>query len=474
MKAFIDRIIVGAILLGLAYAMPRLALVFIALAVLYFGFRWYQESPALARSRAARKAKDLYRAAMRLSASQGLPDTDTFQAKVWKRVTQQLGDIYPTLSIVAGFPSVIRAVYEGERLGQIPEPPEDATTLDYARYCDDTSALIKKLGAPGLAESAVNAVTQALVGFTRQLPSMALQSKDAHQKAMAQGPADMEFSIRLLDTLPNPGGAVQAFAMPFFSAEAVAYGLFGRVRDQLNRNAFAMSGVPYPPAEGASPKVTNPQDHKGTADEVAAGYLRHTPFLDLLARDIPFEISDSARFEHHWIVAGSGHGKTQTLQYLIAKDLERVAILEQARKFNVGMVLAHQYVGQLSPKLQESFSANTSIKFAGGVSDKDARTLAHMLRCSPEFILDQTKGHFAASVRGLTTGAVSLEVPFGHLEAMPRMTEAEADNVLASMRDHYAVFWEEMGRTAPSAAEDVGPVVNVVQVPVSTEPAKEW
>ncbi|MCH8333191.1 hypothetical protein IIC65_04600, partial [Candidatus Sumerlaeota bacterium] len=43
-------------------------------------------------------------------------------------------------------------------------------------------------------------------------------------------------------------------------------------------------------------------------------------------------------------------------------------ILSQARKFNVGMVLAHQYIGQLDPKLQEAFSANTSIKFAGGVS----------------------------------------------------------------------------------------------------------
>ena len=36
-------------------------------------------------------------------------------------------------------------------------------------------------------------------------------------------------------------------------------------------------------------------------------------------------IPQSARFEHHWIVAGSGHGKTQTLQYLIGQDLERVA-----------------------------------------------------------------------------------------------------------------------------------------------------
>jgi hypothetical protein len=56
-------------------------------------------------------------------------------------------------------------------------------------------------------------------------------------------------------------------------------------------------------------------------------------------------------------------------------------ILSQARKYNVGMVLAHQYLGQLEPKLQDAFAANTSVKFAGGVSNKDARALAPMLGC---------------------------------------------------------------------------------------------
>ena len=37
-------------------------------------------------------------------------------------------------------------------------------------------------------------------------------------------------------------------------------------------------------------------------------------------------------------------------------------ILSQARKYGVGMVLAHQYLGQLSAGLQEAFAANTSIK----------------------------------------------------------------------------------------------------------------
>lgn len=114
-------------------------------------------------------------------------------------------------------------------------------------------------------------------------------------------------------------------------------------------------------------------------------------------------------------------------------------ILSQARKFNVGMVLAHQYLGQLDPKLQEAFAANTAIKFAGGVSNKDARALAPMLGCSPELIESRPKASFAASVRGLTTGALPLQFPLGYMEDLPRMTKGERAELQSAMRDRYAV-----------------------------------
>ncbi len=125
-------------------------------------------------------------------------------------------------------------------------------------------------------------------------------------------------------------------------------------------------------------------------------------------------------------------------------DQNVALILEQARKFQVGMVLAHQYIGQLSPKLQESFAANTSIKFAGGVSDRDARALAGMLRCTPSFIEEQKKGHFAAFVRNHTEHAVSIGVPFGQIESMPHMSDAEWQRVRAQMRERYAVHYSEV------------------------------
>jgi hypothetical protein len=131
-------------------------------------------------------------------------------------------------------------------------------------------------------------------------------------------------------------------------------------------------------------------------------------------------------------------------------------ILSSARKYNVGMVLAHQYLGQLEPKLQESFAANTGIKFAGGVSNRDARALALMLGCEPGLIEAQPKLSFAASIRGVTKGALPLQFPRGHLEAMERMTDAEHEALRDAMRARYAVHYIELAgvRTAVSASNE--------------------
>lgn len=160
-------------------------------------------------------------------------------------------------------------------------------------------------------------------------------------------------------------------------------------------------------------------------------------------------------------------------------------ILAQARKYNVGMVLAHQYLGQLEPKLQEAFAANTAIKFAGGVSAKDARSLAPMLYCQPELIEAQPKGSFAAHVRGQTKGAVPLSFPFGHMEALPKMDKAERAILQQAMRDRYAVHHSELGKAEAvvepeevDAAENSSTASSEAEGPLSghidTAPGEQW
>jgi len=129
-------------------------------------------------------------------------------------------------------------------------------------------------------------------------------------------------------------------------------------------------------------------------------------------------------------------------------------ILSQARKYNVGMVLAHQYLGQLDPKLQEAFSANTSIKFAGGVSAKDARALAPMLYCEPGLIESQAKGSFASYIRGVTKSALPLTFPFGYLEGQPQISMSQREALQETMRARYAVHYSELEADSQNTPEE--------------------
>ena len=124
-------------------------------------------------------------------------------------------------------------------------------------------------------------------------------------------------------------------------------------------------------------------------------------------------------------------------------------ILSQARKYQVGMVLAHQYLGQLSNGLQEAFEANTSIKLAGGVSARDARALASQISADPDMIQRQPKGSFATYIRGLTERAVPMSFPFFVLEKLQRASAERRNAIREYSRAHYA-------EPLPTASHDGG------------------
>ena len=151
-------------------------------------------------------------------------------------------------------------------------------------------------------------------------------------------------------------------------------------------------------------------------------------------------------------------------------------ILQQARKYSVGLVTASQFLGQMEPKLQEAVAANTSIKFAGGVSAKDARTLAPMMYCDPSLIESQPKGGFAAYVRGTTKGAVPLQFPLGFMERLEQMDTAARQALTDQMRTRYSVHISEVQTNTaaePTTAPPEEPSPQEVEQP-DTEPGDQW
>jgi hypothetical protein len=135
-------------------------------------------------------------------------------------------------------------------------------------------------------------------------------------------------------------------------------------------------------------------------------------------------------------------------------DQNLETLLSQARKFSLGVLFAHQNLDQLTSELRASVAANTSIKLAGGVSDKDARALASDMRTTADFITGMTKRprstDFACYVRNYTANAVRLTIPFGALEAAPTMSAEEQAKLVTRNRERCAASPDRLRQDATS------------------------
>jgi hypothetical protein len=116
-------------------------------------------------------------------------------------------------------------------------------------------------------------------------------------------------------------------------------------------------------------------------------------------------------------------------------------ILNQARKYKVGLTLAHQHLDQLSTRLRSTLLTNTSVKMAGGVSVKDAKALADELHTTPEFVTNMKRrggaSEFALWVKHVTPHAIRLTVPLGFLERQHALDEEDYELLLAENRAKY-------------------------------------
>ena len=144
-------------------------------------------------------------------------------------------------------------------------------------------------------------------------------------------------------------------------------------------------------------------------------------------------------------------------QDFIRRDPKIPVILDQARKLNVALVLAHQRLQQLQPYVLDALYGATAIKFASKVSDAAAHALARDMRTTPEFILDQPPYHFAAYVRGLTDSAISVRIPETDMNRFPRMSSDEREAVRGRLRAQYATAWRPQPLKPAAPAESTAP-----------------
>ena len=140
---------------------------------------------------------------------------------------------------------------------------------------------------------------------------------------------DSVFLVSLIDLIQTPAEVMDGVFLMILNLSREDAKLFWEdgVRKRLEQNLCRISGIDLN-RPGKQPEPVLPSETRGkTLQELIDNYLSGTAFQEFFKAIIPFSIPFRSRFEHFHIVAGSGHGKTQLLQYLIQEDLERDASL---------------------------------------------------------------------------------------------------------------------------------------------------
>jgi len=159
-------------------------------------------------------------------------------------------------------------------------------------------------------------------------------------------------------------------------------------------------------------------------------------------------------------------------QDYIANDTKIATLLDQARKMNIGMFLAHQRTAQIKDRNVLDALANTAIKFASTDNPNDLTLVSKAMRADPNFIATQPKGHFAVSARRVVD-AFSFKVPFFVMENMEKMTpEIQAITDDHIREKYYSKFLSSEEPVLRAVAEDEAEYVSGEDIDVS--PSDDW
>ena len=172
------------------------------------------------------------------------------------------------------------------------------------------------------------------------------------------------------------------------------------------------------------------------------------------------------------------HERTDTYIYIDEAegvvDQTLVRLLAQARKYRGAITIAHQHLDQLTSSARAGVFANTSIKLAGGMSAKDASTLAPEMRTRPETLLSERKdkevSHFALFAKNYTETAMTLDVPFGYAERCERLNVSEYECLLQGSREVYGqAAHSQIPHDEPISTPDISKALNTPEHPGSPE-----
>jgi hypothetical protein len=288
----------GIVIAAAVIALATYAFVFaipLALAIgAGYAIHWSKnKSPAAQERKAREHTQQLYQSAKALTPN--ARDPDAFAHEVLSRLPATHEAIRLALGTTAA------SLYEKEYpAGALPPPPPVCNSIEGARYRDFLSAYAAKARETIPLHVVRDVLVESFTDFIGLLPSLPPDGRSP-------------FSVPLVDLVDDEKLLVQALMVPFVIGDARQYGLFADLYKQLTQN--------YEATDEKNPIYL--VDYTG--ENPAQVYLANTELLDIFYTPVPFVINQTTRYEHHWIVAPPGTGKSTVLQTLLLEDFELVA-----------------------------------------------------------------------------------------------------------------------------------------------------
>jgi Type IV secretion-system coupling protein DNA-binding domain len=137
-------------------------------------------------------------------------------------------------------------------------------------------------------------------------------------------PGAAPFMLSVGALAQDPAALVERIVLAPYEPPPPSGAMSVRLCSVLDANLRRASGLP-PSAElrEQSRRVLLPTRRPDLQlGELCGTYLSGTPLRRLLEAEVPLALPESVRGEHMALVAGTGHGKTQCIQYLLMHDLE--------------------------------------------------------------------------------------------------------------------------------------------------------
>jgi Type IV secretion-system coupling protein DNA-binding domain len=165
-----------------------------------------------------------------------------------------------------------------------------------------------------------HAMKALLIGIVEVLPVNALTDPEPDGTVVSTPVLHPSTPMyELVDDLPH---VLTCIMGTLCAPDLIEAGLFSYFSGSIDRRLCIASGIPWMERISSKRKVILPIDRPDMPpSELCSLYTDETLFEGFFAIPVPIPIPPEVRFEHTHIVGGTGHGKTQLLQYLIMDDL---------------------------------------------------------------------------------------------------------------------------------------------------------